>query len=177
MKAVLISIRKEHNEKIFDGIKRFEGRKTLPAIIQLGNHIDNTTTYNPSEYDVICYVYEPKAGGGCGKVVGYFICDFAQTFHTKFANMRMVSNALRVSEDFAKQYFNREKGYMLRVCAPQRYDKPKALIEFCHPCDRDPQCDCRYCVRYGGNKPIFRAPQSWCYVEQLQNEYSGGRHE
>lgn len=191
MKAIMISIRKEHNEKIFGGVKRFEGRKTLPTVILLGNHIDNTTIYNPSEYDVICYVYEPKTGGGCGKVVGQFVCDFAQSFHTKYANMLMVARALCVSVDFAKEYFNREKGYMLRVCDPKRYDKPKELSEFYVEGD----CDCMNCrncawfdrgngynveddcnLAYKGAdehksyKPIKRPPQSWCYCEELKGE-------
>jgi predicted transcriptional regulator len=164
-KAILMSIRKEHNKNIFDGIKRFEGRKTLPATIPLGNHIDNTSTYNPSEYDVICYVYEPKAGGGCGKVVGQFICDFAQNFHSAIADMRMVANALCVTEVFAKQYFNREKGYMLRVCIPKRYDKPKELSEF-------RAYNVGSCIDDNGypmpTHEIKRPPQSWCYVEELR---------
>lgn len=170
-KAILMSIRKEHNKNIFDGIKRFEGRKTLPAIIPLGNHIDNTSTYNPSEYDVICYVYEPTTGGGCGKVVGQFVCDFAQTFHSKIANMKMVANALCVTEDFAKQYFNREKGYMLRVCIPQRYDKPKELSEF-----RSHNVRTYIMDENGYPMPtheIKRPPQSWCYVEELKGESNG----
>lgn len=182
-KAILMSIRKEHNKNIFDGIKRFEGRKTLPATIPLGNHIDNTSTYNPSEYNVICYVYEPKTGGGCGKVVGQFVCDFAQTFHPKIANMKMVANALCVTEDFTKQYFNREKGYMLRVCIPQRYDKPKELSEFYRECEYEKDCgSCPYLYventpncyetwcEIDGKIPITRPPQSWCYVEELKGE-------
>lgn len=173
MKAVLISIRKEHNKNIFDGTKRFEGRKTLPTIIPLGNHIDNTMPYAPSDDDVTCYVYEPKAGGGCGKVVGWFICDFAQSFHPALANMKMVANALCVTENFAKQYFNRDRSYMLRVCVPERYDKPKELSEF-KPYNRTeddckyshlgyaiPKCsDCHECY-------VKRPPQSWCYVEEV----------
>lgn len=186
MKAVLISIQKEHNVNIFDGSKHFEGRKTLPAIIPLGNHIDNSTTYNPSDSDVICYVYEPKAGGGCGKVVGQFVCDFAQTFHTSFADMKRVAKALCVTEEFAKQYFNRERGYMLRVCVPERYEKLKELSEFTSPewfRDCEKQCPdmermrcpvgdsrkadkmCGWCRK--GGKPITRPPQSWCYVEEI----------
>lgn len=162
MKAVLISIRKEHNKNIFDGTKRFEGRKTLPKIIPLGNHIDNTTPYVPSDDDVICYVYEPKAGGGVGKVVGYFVCDFAQSFHTAFANMKMVANALCVTENFANQYFNRNRGYMLRVCVPKRYDKPKELSEF-HHCHTGVNIDRS---GYPLGPRMSRAPQSWCYVEK-----------
>lgn len=175
MKSILISIRKEHNKNIFDGTKRFEGRKTLPAIIPLGNHIDNTSTYNPSKYDVICYVYEPKAGGGCGKVVGQFICDFAQTFHSAIADMRMVANALCVTEDFAKQYFNREIGYMLRVCVPQRYAKPKELSEFSHTQEyinkiRMSVSHWEYGIDDEVARPLRKPPQSWCYVEELRGD-------
>lgn len=162
MKAILISIQKKHNENIFSGKKRFEGRKTLPTIIPLGNYIDNTSTYNPSQYDVTCYVYEPKAGGGCGKVVGEFVCDFAQTFRPATANMKMVAKALCVTEDFARKYFNRDVGVMFRVCVPKRYDKPKELREF-----RSYNVKA-YIDENGYPMPthtITRPPQSWCYVE------------
>ena len=183
-RAVLISIRKEHNEKIFDYSKRFEGRKTCPTIITRGNHIDNTSTYNPSEDDVTCYVYEPIAGGGCGKVVGEFVCDFVQTFHPAYANMKTVAKALCVTEDFAKQYFNREIGYMLRVCVPKRYDTPKELSEFYKKCEATKCEGCEHlkyqrvnpseydydCEYFNYKIPIARPPQSWCYVEKLEGE-------
>ena len=159
-KAILISIRKEHNEKIFNGSKRFEGRNSKPKIILSGNHIDNTSTYNPSEGDVICYVYEPKAGGGSGKVVGEFVCDFLQSFHTANADMRLVAQALCTSKSFTQKYFHREIGYMLRVCVPKRYDKPKELRAFSKPRGT--------VIRAFDSQFITRPPQSWCYVEEVQ---------
>lgn len=39
------------------------------------------------------------------------------------------------------------------------------------------QTDCDGYEILNPSKPITRPPQSWCYVEQLQNEYSGGHHE
>lgn len=166
-KAILISIRKEHNKNIFDVTKRFEGRKNLPAIILLKNYIDNTSTYNPSKSDVVCYIYEPKVGGGCGKVVGQFVCDFAQCFRSSTANMRMVANALCVTQDFANEYFDRDVGYMWRVCIPKRYDKPKELSEFRY------YNVGHYIDDNGYPMPthkITRPPQSWCYVEELKGE-------
>ena len=166
-KAILISIRKEHNKNIFDGTKHFEGRKTLPQIIPLMNYIDNTSTYTPSKSDVICYVYEPKAGGGCGKVVGQFVCDFAQSFRSSTANMTLVAKALCVTKDFTKQYFNREIGFMLRVCIPERYDKPKELSEFRSYNVTHYIGDNGYPIP---THDIKKPPQSWCYVEKLKGE-------
>ena len=68
--TVLISIRREHNKEIFARRKRFEGRKTIPRILQVRNDLDPTMTYTPSDTDVRFIIYEPKSGGGCGKVVG-----------------------------------------------------------------------------------------------------------
>ena len=53
------------------------------------------------------------------------------------------------------------------------YDKPKELSEFytlCEPNKRTKKCDrCEYAFcTVLGKKPITRAPQSWCYVEELE---------
>ncbi len=47
------------------------------------------------------------------------------------------------------------------------YDKPKHLSYFCSPCDKQLGCDCNYCKRHSGQKPITRSPQNWCYVEEV----------
>lgn len=168
-KAVVISIRKEHNDKIFAGIKKWEGRKTCPVNVKVKNYIDPTATYNKSDDDVTFYVYEPKSGGGCGKVVGEFICDFAQSFH-KNADYAEIVKALCVSAEFARSYFNKGKGYMIRVNEPKRYDQPKDIEDFNRPCDGDCDC-CKYSIlkedRIDCCKMIERPPQSWCYVEEI----------
>lgn len=180
MKAVLISIRVEHNVNIFyNHNKRWEGRKTLPSIVKVKNYIDPTTTYNKSDDDVKFYVYEPKSGGGCGKVIGEFICDFAQSFSRGI--MKEIVEALVVSKEFARSYFNKGKGYMIRINEPKRYDQPKELGEFSLFEKKD--CDyfwCGICCERTQNnvincnnltceqKIIKRPPQSWCYVEEVE---------
>ncbi len=168
MKAVMISIRKEHNEKIFSGVKKWEGRKRVPAIVMIWNNLRNDCDYQPSSTDVKFYVYEPKAGGGCGKVVGEFVCDFAQCFMRSFAAWTRIAKALLVDIDFVHKYFTKEYGYMIRVCNPVKYDKPKALSEFRKPCDFNCNDKCKNAYKDHFlicHKEINRPPQSWCYVE------------
>ena len=169
-KAVLISIRKEHNDNIFAGKKKWEGRKTCPGNVEIKNYKDPTSPYNKSADDVKFIVYEPKAGGGCGKVVGEFICDFAQIFQKyegryDTADYELISEALCVSADFARLYFNKGKGYMIRINAPKKYDTPKELSEF-----RTYDKFYDESIELGVDKtlPITRPPQSWCYVEEIQ---------
>lgn len=190
-KAVLISIRKEHNDKIFAGKKKWEGRKTCPSNVEIKNYIDPTSTYNKTDDDVKFFVYEPKTGGGCGKVIGEFICDFAQSFHKyaghyDIADYELIGKALCVSKDFARSYFNKGKGYMIRVNEPKRYDQPKELSEFSYFCDTEKNqcgegCKCYKCDHQAVSIEVIdghrqaehyceikltRPPQSWCYVEE-----------
>lgn len=176
MQAVLISIQKEHNDNILSGKKHFEGRKTLPKIVKIDNTVQAYSSYIPSDKEITFYVYEPKNGGGCGKVRYYFKCVFAISFNAKTAVWSEIAKALCVSEEFAKTYFNRDKGYLIRVVCPIEYDKPKDISEFVKPyvdynkpvkdwCHNDCViCDeenCKY------DRRITRPPQSWCYVEEL----------
>jgi len=134
MDTYLISIQKQHNENIFTGKKRFEGRKKIPKTIEIKNYLDNTMTYTPQSTDTKFVVYEPKNGGGCGKVIGEFICDYAQSFRRQVADFKLIAKALCVSIEFAKQYFDKDIGYMMRICEPKLYDKPRELGEFRKPC-------------------------------------------
>jgi len=173
MKAVMISIRKEHNEKIFSGVKKWEGRKTVPAIVKRWNTLDNRCDYQPSATDATFYIYEPKSGGGCGKVVGEFVCDFAQSFPRNRAAWSEIAKALCVDIDFVHKYFSKEYGYMIRVCNPVKYDTPKELSEFshfvkCNSCKSGYEAAaCRYDEKCLVHSMLTRPPQSWCYVEEL----------
>ena len=167
----MISIRKEHNEKIFSGVKKWEGRKTIPAIVKRWNTLDNRCDYQPSAADVTFYIYEPKSGGGCGKVVGEFVCDFAQSFPRNRAAWSEIAKALCVDIDFVYKYFSKKYGYMIRVCNPVKYDKPKALDEFRVELKRTPidevfEVETRSDGLYFFQR-LTRPPQSWCYVEEL----------
>ena len=80
-----------------------------------------------------------------------------------------------------------KKGYAWHIDNLKIYDKPKELSEFSHyiPNNKCPkkECgiDCEDCMSYDGehetclalyysHRQIKRPPQSWCYVEELENE-------
>lgn len=76
MKYLLLSIHAEYTELIFSGKKLAEIRKTAPAesIIEKNDFIR-------------VILYETKAGGGCGAVVGWFDLYHVMKFSSKRADI------------------------------------------------------------------------------------------
>lgn len=175
MKAVLISIQPKWCELIASGKKTVEVRKTRPKL------------ETPFKVYIYCTKDEPlyhsgekfwcKTAGefGNGKVIGEFTCRNIN----EYSPIQGHSGAIYWLDDndFERtgfeylddmcEYGNGATLYGWEISDLVSYDQPKGIWEFCHPCDRDPQCDCNYCKRHGGSKPILRAPQSWCYVEEV----------
>ena len=96
------------------------------------------------------------------------------------------------------RYGNGKTLYGWHISDLKIYDQPKELSQFIipsygHGCVNDDECrGCNFFDRGNGfnveddcnahfctddYKPMRKSPQSWCYVEQLQNEHSGGHHE
>lgn len=177
MKAVMLSIKPKWCELIASGKKTMEVRKTHPRL----------------ETPFKCYIYCTKGGGlltsvngvvqkvnefvldlnnDChieelnGKVIGEFVCDDIEPIHEDFMhNYLQETNLSYVEMD---TYLGEKQfAYGWHISDLVIYDEPKELIEFCKPCERQAGCDCRYCKRHNGNKPILRPPQSWCYVEDI----------
>lgn len=65
MKSVLISIQRPHTDNIKALIKKIEVRKNKP---------NQETPFH-------CFIYETKTKGGCGKVIGEFVCDRIEEFY------------------------------------------------------------------------------------------------
>lgn len=193
MKAVLMSIRPQWCEKIFNERKSIEVRKSRPSI--------------PTPFKV--YVYQTKHKGGKaivnevlnsvyggGKVIGSFVCD---EIYVRPANviyygkgqedyLDLLKSACMTERevlDYMGGQFNRET-YFWHVTDLKIYDKPKELGEFytlgnCEKYDFCNQCknfhrgqgwlDGSYCDEDScldnTRIPVTRAPQSWCYVEEL----------
>lgn len=152
-KAVLISIRPEWCEKIINGRKTIEVRKTRPKM-------------NPP---FKCYIYEC----GNGKVIGEFLCD----------EIININGAGRIPSDAARptclepaelhQYLGAATGFGWHISNLKIYDTPRELNDFRQACKNDWWCDS--CAMYwehngtcgNGSLQIRRPPQSWCYVEEL----------
>lgn len=182
-KAVLISIKPEWCELIALGAKTIEIRKTKPKL----------------EMPFKCYIYctEPKRSGdiflvggehpvqGNGKVIGEFVCD--RIHRIAIIDDECVDvvdcNTACLSSREILDYANGNPLYGWHISDLVIYDEPRELSDFfvkgfcsteeCEKCKYHdgidtwcllpPSCDDE------GIKPLFKAPQSWCYVEESDN--------
>jgi hypothetical protein len=142
MRAVLISINKPHTDDIFSGEKILEWRKKpLPV----GRH----------------YVYETKNKGGCGMVIGEMIITGSKAVDTSRPLEVCLVNAGRIHPATLKQYANNGIVYANFITDAKRYDEPMDvhwLQKPSVPGDFWPK-----------DVSIRRPPQSWCYVEEMNN--------
>ncbi len=151
MKAALTSINPPHTNNIFNKIKGIEWRtKPMPT----GKH----------------FCYETKKQGGLGKVIGVF-----RVWRIKrYENISMIPedyiNLGCVSIEFLEAYSKGKPLYAHFIKRPKRYDKPKELSEFY-------RYDNTYDNAFGWafedvdkRVPLKRPPQSWCYVEDMEDE-------
>ena len=166
MKSVLISIQRPHTDNIKALIKKIEIRKNKP----------NQETPFP------CFIYETKTKGGCGKVIGEFICNKVEVFSVGSLRCDDIEKLACLSYTEMINYFYKPEeldgntakfGYGWHISNLKIYDKPKELREFKRwnrteenaPCAHTkwlyPDCkDCKACN-------LTRPPQSWCYVEEV----------
>lgn len=167
MKSVLISIQRPHTDNIKALIKKIEVRKNKP----------NQETPFP------CFIYETKTKGGCGKVIGEFVCDKVYLIKNQGSRFSVADEEQSVTNEIARQscldyddmvsYLGNKDGYGLHITALKIYDKPKELREFFKPCPTKEKGDCLSCDcladnDYGGvcTNNLTRPPQSYMYVEE-----------
>jgi predicted transcriptional regulator len=160
MKAVLISIQPKWCELIASGQKTVEVRKTNPKletpfkvyIYQTLKREDNGRTYSD------------------GKVIGEFVCDKIVEFENDCYTPAFQETADLSCVGFEGIYDylgTREYGYGWHITNLVIYDKPKKLREFWTiKCSNKNGCSDCY-IKPNCIKHITRAPQSWCYVEEL----------
>lgn len=181
-KAVLISIQPKWCELIASGKKTVEVRKSRPKL----------------ETPFKCYIYMTAgdasisngrgmvvrhSGGKC--VIGEFTCDYieailAESFIVREDALRAIDGTCMTVPE-VKNYAGWNKGMWVFDCKDLFgwhisdlviYDRPKTLYHFrraleCHRGNYKDDCvgcwDCQ----------IKRAPQSWCYVEELEGGGEG----
>lgn len=171
MKAILMSIKPKRCEKIFSGKETIYVCKTAPKL----------------ETPFKVYVYESIGQGeGAGAVVGEFVCEEKHDIQFTGASY-LINNDVSLTNGIAKQsclwfddmfsYLGVKGGAALHITSPKRYDTPKELYEFTKACDF--RSNCGVCTRkkylieggkaqfMGCDKHIYRAPQSWMYVEEI----------
>ena len=154
-KAVLISIRPEWCEKIINGQKTIEARKTRPKM-------------NPP---FKCYIYRSVQGG----VIGEFVCDdiferivqvgtSCETPKYCLCDWNMDCTPLDtlladacLTKDEQEKYLDGGVGYGWHISDLKIYDHSRDLWEFTGLRE----------TRFGWEPvPITRPPQSWRYVEE-----------
>ena len=192
-KAVLISIRPRWCEKIVNGDKTIEVRKTRPKMdAPFKCYIYCTLPKYPHEDFIATDYPRPQFYGG-GKVVGEFTCDridwithigytgipnLVETRICDAATMRTspvggLLNAACLTPKMLNDYLAWGDGYGWHISDLRIYDAPRELSEFerhyeCNECDAKWATECNACHEEG---KIKRAPQSWCYVEEVRDEH------
>ena len=172
-KAVLISIRPKWCEKIANGEKTIEVRKTRPKKLK-----------NPFR----CYIYctqgrdARRLRGSWGKVIGEFTCDGFWIGSPRNTNPIFCMAACMDGFDTEK-YAKDKILYGWHISDLKIYDAPKKLGEFWRDCLEysELSTNCGSCENICGDGDetdcntdgrlyLHRPPQSWCYVEAMKDE-------
>ena len=208
-KAVMISIRPKWCEKICNGEKTIEVRKTRPKLEtpfkcyiyctqasvryqticgchvlnsdELYRHPEQGIKHGDSIELMLCENYT-KDNFLNGKVIGEFICDRIYELETRSpgGSYYVKGEGQPTTNDVARQsclalkdmheYLQAKAGYGWHISNLKIYDPLKELSEFSRPFENciDKVCDEFGCASCENGGHIKRAPQSWCYVEEVE---------
>ena len=178
MKSVLISIRPKWCEKIANGEKTIEVRKTRPKQETPFKCYIYCTKPKHDYEDYIVVFDKPDSFFAGGKVIGEFVCDSILQ-HCEMGNIDIAEQCSCVSRKNIRAYSQGKEVYGWHISDLKIYDQLKELSEFYTKCDeRCENCSLWQSVRVNyeefdmecsssvyGCKPLSRPPQSWCYVE------------
>ena len=192
-KAIMLSIRPKWCEKIASGEKTIEVRKTRPKMnTPFKCYIYCTLPKYPHEDFIVTDYPIPQFYGG-GKVIGEFTCD--RIFPINVFDNGSIQNWLfehmkrscLTYEELAGYIGNGKTGHGWHISDLLIYDEPRELSEFSPVCrykNDDNSCPSRkvacFFQRYDYNhdgsinlvecgRPLEHPPQSWCYVEAMDN--------
>ncbi len=196
MRAVLISIRPKWCEKIINGDKTIEVRKTRPKLetpfkCYIYCTKDKHLAFMQNRFGtklIACMDAEtaiPVGGAvGNGKIIGEFTCDrIYELAPLNHAPDDVEKQACLTREEIVN--YLKGTGYGWHIFDLEIYDQPKELNEFrfppelyCEkercgscPCDQAADVNGEYSFDCEWKRPLTRAPQSWCYVEDVHDEH------
>lgn len=197
-RAVMLSIRPKWVEKIASGEKTIEVRKTRPKLeTPFKCYIYCTMDY--PYISVSCgkldkLDYRTNTVGRCnGKVIGEFTCDriyeirkrgIPENFDYCYLSLNEWGNddieveikaisASCVSKEELNAYGAKApRLYGWHISGLKIYDTPKELSNFSRPFENciGKVCDEFGCALCENGGYIKRPPQSWCYVEAMEDE-------
>ena len=183
-KSVMLSIRPKWCEKIVNGDKTIEVRKTRPKMNTPFKCYIYCTLQGCNEFfrvdlgrDVAKW-NRGKWADRKGNVIGEFTCDRIFPINV-FDNggiqnwiFEHMERSCLTYEELADYIGNGRTGYGWHISNLKIYDTPKELSEFKGLCKVE--SDCCACPYYNYSKmdcdgrTIKRPPQSWCYVEAME---------
>lgn len=183
-KAVLISIRPKWCEKIANGEKTIEVRKTRPKKLKNPFRCYIYCTMDHPYISVSCAEldklnYRTNTVGRCnGKVIGEFTCDrIYELAPLNHAPDDVEKQACLTREEIVN--YLKGTGYGWHISDLRIYDAPKKLGEFWRDCLEysELSTNCWSCENVCGDGDetdcntdgrlyLHRPPQSWCYVEE-----------
>lgn len=190
-KAVLISIRPKWVEKIANGEKTIEVRKTRPKLdTPFKAYIYCTMPDAKDPHNILeLHGADGKIRKANGKVIGEFTCDRID----RLAPANDPYGIYDIGDDYVLQtclengalwdYGHGTPLYGWHISDLRIYDAPKKLGEFWRDCLEysELSTNCWSCENVCGDGDetdcntdgrlyLHRPPQSWCYVEAMKDE-------
>lgn len=171
-KAVMLSIRPKWVEKIANGEKTIEVRKTKPKLeTPFKCYIYCTLPKYPHEDFIATDYPRPQFYGG-GKVIGEFVCDCITPLYNVCMDdwKRLTGGLHNIEKELVNQaclteaklhtYAGGKNCFAWHISDLLIYDQPKGLDEFTQLRE----------TKFGSEPvTIKRPPQSWCYVEAMKD--------
>lgn len=182
-KAVMLSVRPKWCEKIANGEKTIEVRKTRPKMnTPFKCYIYCTLPKYPHEDFIATDHPRPQFYGG-GKVIGEFVCDCVTPLYNVCMDdwKRLAGGLHNIEKELVNQaclteanlhtYAGGKNCFAWHISDLRIYDQPRELTAFRRACKNSWYCES--CAMYWENNgtcgneslQIKRPPQSWCYVE------------
>ena len=183
MKCVMLATRPKWCEKIANGEKTIEVRKTAPQEVPFKAYI--YCTKEKKQDDIIWAGIFGDRGKWNGRVIGEFVCDRITDISVVVRNCNENYNEVYHNDECKgscltwkelQEYGKDKPLYGWHISDIKIYDKPKELSEFSRPCSYSGLCfSCkRTSFKKDGNllcnTKITRPPQSWMHVEDLGEE-------
>lgn len=188
MKAVLRSVKPYWFYLICEGIKKIEVGKTAPQSDEWDSTVYLYCSKDMRSFSRIPEQHREKYKNYLGTVGAKFVCyeiedilyllesDLVMTFLPKYTSP---AGSCLTSEELL-QYGKGKPLYGWHISDLKIYDTPRALCEFTAPCKQHktkPDESCKGCpyifkgVTSGKltcDRALTRAPQSWQYVEEIE---------
>lgn len=187
-KAVMLSVRPKWCEKIINGDKTIEVRKTRPKIdTPFKCYIYCTLPKYPHEDFIATDYPRPQFYGG-GKVIGEFVCDCVTPLYNVCMDdwKRLAGGLHNIEKELVNQaclteanlhtYAGGKNCFAWHISDLRIYDQPRELTAFRRACKNSWYCES--CAMYWENNgtcgneslQIKRPPQSWCYVKAMKDD-------